>query len=61
MVSLEETTSAMPEVKSTLLKLLHSIQQRDNKTYKMLVNEKLTCFEPESHGYAVEGLAFHLF
>ncbi|MHA2104182.1 MAG: nuclear transport factor 2 family protein [Candidatus Hodarchaeales archaeon] len=44
-----------------LMKLLHSIQKRDNQLYKTLVSEKLTCFEPESHGNLVKGLDFHLF
>ncbi|MHA1984249.1 MAG: nuclear transport factor 2 family protein [Candidatus Hodarchaeales archaeon] len=49
------------QIYEILLKLLHSIQKRDNQTYKTLVSENLTCFEPESHGNLLEGLEFHLF
>lgn len=57
----EELNKDIKEVKEILLRLLHGIQTRDNDTYKELVSETLTCFEPESHGLPVDGLKFHLF
>ncbi|OLS26090.1 MAG: hypothetical protein HeimC3_10630 [Candidatus Heimdallarchaeota archaeon LC_3] len=49
------------EVKEVLMKILHGIQLRDNDTYKTYVKEDLTCFEPESQGFQIDGLDFHLF
>ena len=40
-------------------KLLESIAARDYQTYESLVDESLTCFEPEAVGHLVEGRAFH--
>jgi len=40
-------------------KLLDGIAARDYQTYESLVDESLTCFEPEAVGHLVEGRAFH--
>ncbi|KAJ8614027.1 hypothetical protein CTAYLR_009613 [Chrysophaeum taylorii] len=40
-------------------RLLVAISQGDYLTYKHLVDEKLTCFEPEGCGHLVQGLDFH--
>lgn len=42
-------------------KLLDSIARADWKTYEVLCDPKLTCFEPEAAGQLVEGMAFHHF
>ena len=39
--------------------LLEAIASMDLKTYKVLCDVSLTCFEPEARGHLVEGLAFH--
>lgn len=54
-------TDEVAEVKKTLMNILHGIQQRNNDTYRALVHKDLTCFEPESLGYPIDGLDFHLF
>jgi calcium/calmodulin-dependent protein kinase (CaM kinase) II len=41
--------------------LLDSIAAADWETYAGLCDPTLTCFEPESCGHLVEGLAFHKF
>ena len=53
--------SQINEIKEVLMKILHGIQLRDNETYKKYVSEDLTCFEPESQGFQIDGLDFHLF
>ena len=39
--------------------LIAAITMREYKTYAMLCDERMTCFEPESKGNLVEGLDFH--
>lgn len=48
-------------VGAALESLLHSIQRGDIPTYRQLVSESLTCFEPETRGHRVEGIEFHVF
>lgn len=57
------TQSMKPEeeLKQILMKLLHGIRTGDVDTYKELVSKSLSCFEPETQGHNVDGLAFHLF
>jgi calcium/calmodulin-dependent protein kinase (CaM kinase) II len=42
-------------------KLLDSIAAGDWQTYESLCCPDLTCFEPETRGHLVEGMAFHRF
>jgi len=49
------------EVLKTLKTLVESIPIGDLDTYKKLTHESLTCFEPESNSYMIEGLPFHEF
>ncbi len=49
------------ELKIVLLELLNAIQSGDVETYNRLSDEELTCFEPETNGNPVDGLAFHQF
>jgi calcium/calmodulin-dependent protein kinase (CaM kinase) II len=42
-------------------KLLDSIAAGDWPTYESLCSPDLTCFEPETLGHLVEGMAFHKF
>ena len=53
-------SNTIDAVKATLVKLLDSIQRADLETYKSLVSESLTCFEPETQGNRVGGVDFHL-
>jgi calcium/calmodulin-dependent protein kinase (CaM kinase) II len=48
-------------VKASLESLLSSIQRADITTYRQLVSETLTCFEPETRGNRVDGIDFHVF
>ncbi|OLS24455.1 MAG: hypothetical protein HeimC2_22610 [Candidatus Heimdallarchaeota archaeon LC_2] len=48
-------------LKTVLMKLLHAIHSGDVDTYNKLATEDLTCFEPETYGNPVDGLAFHQF
>ena len=48
-------------VRESLESLLSSIQRADIPTYRQLVSETLTCFEPETRGHRVEGIDFHVF
>ena len=48
-------------VRASLESLLGSIQRADIPTYRQLVSETLTCFEPETHGNRVDGIEFHVF
>jgi calcium/calmodulin-dependent protein kinase (CaM kinase) II len=41
--------------------LLDAIAAGDWDAYRSLVAEDITCFEPESEGHLVQGLAFHEF
>ena len=49
------------EIKNVLLELLNAIHSGDVSTYNKLATEDLTCFEPETNGNPVDGLAFHQF
>jgi len=49
------------EVLAATRRLLDAIAAADWKTYKELVADDITCFEPESRGQIVEGLPFHKF
>lgn len=42
-------------------RLLAAILAGDWKTYALLCDEGITCFEPEAGGHLVEGLPFHKF
>ena len=42
-------------------RLLESIASADWETYRLLCDESLSAFEPESSGHLVEGLDFHRF
>jgi calcium/calmodulin-dependent protein kinase (CaM kinase) II len=42
-------------------RLLDSIANGDWATYESLCSPDLTCFEPETLGHLVEGMAFHRF
>jgi calcium/calmodulin-dependent protein kinase (CaM kinase) II len=42
-------------------RLLDAVAAADWKTYKDLVADDITCFEPEAKGQLVEGLPFHKF
>jgi calcium/calmodulin-dependent protein kinase (CaM kinase) II len=48
-------------VRAALEALLNSIQRADIPTYRTLVSESLTCFEPATHGNRVDGVEFHIF
>jgi ketosteroid isomerase-like protein len=48
-------------VRAALESLLDSIQRADIPTYRTLVSENLTCFEPGTHGNRVDGVEFHIF
>lgn len=48
-------------VTETLELLLNAIQRGDIPTYRRLVSETLTCFEPETRGNRVDGVEFHIF
>lgn len=48
-------------VRQTLLELVNSIQRADIATYRTLVSESLTCFEPETQGHRLDGIDFHIF
>ena len=48
-------------VRAALEALLHSIQRADIATYRTLVHQDLTCFEPETQGHRVNGVDFHVF
>eukprot|EP00055_Hartaetosiga_balthica_P004701 m.12778 g.12778 ORF g.12778 m.12778 type:complete len:461 (-) comp4057_c2_seq1:138-1520(-) len=52
-----------PEAKVKLLaeRLVQAIDEKKWEDYTNLVDEKLTCFEPEAHGDFVTGLDFHKF
>ena len=45
----------------TLYLLLHAMRAGDEEFYRKHVSEDLSCFEPESQGYLVDGLPFHEF
>ncbi len=57
--------SAESNVRSEILRLnqqlLDSIATGDWKTYAELCDPELTCFEPETRGGLVAGMAFHKF
>ena len=52
-------TSTSSELLALSQKLLDAVASGDWKTYRTLVADDLTCFEPEARGQLVEGLAFH--
>jgi len=41
--------------------LLHAIEKADVETYRQLVSEEVTCFEPETGGAQVKSRDMHLF
>eukprot|EP00730_Choanoeca_flexa_P018865 TRINITY_DN9196_c0_g1_i4.p1 TRINITY_DN9196_c0_g1~~TRINITY_DN9196_c0_g1_i4.p1 ORF type:complete len:492 (+),score=123.20 TRINITY_DN9196_c0_g1_i4:35-1477(+) len=49
------------EVLAANQRLFKAIVHRDYSTYKELMDESLTCFEPEAQGCLIEGLEFHRF
>lgn len=49
------------EVLAATRRLLDAVAAADWKTYKELVADDITCFEPEAKGQLVEGLPFHKF
>jgi len=53
--------SAAVDVLDLNRRLLAAIASGDWKTYRDLVADDITCFEPEARGHLVEGLAFHEF
>ena len=55
------TPSPAAEVLAVNRRLLDAVAAADWKTYKELVADDITCFEPEAKGQLVEGLPFHKF
>jgi hypothetical protein len=53
------TRETSTELLALSQKLLDAVASGDWKTYRTLVADDLTCFEPEARGQLVEGLAFH--
>jgi len=49
------------EILALTRRLLDAVAAGDWQTYRGLVADDLTCFEPEARGQLVEGLAFHEF
>ncbi|HWA97434.1 MAG TPA: DUF4440 domain-containing protein [Pirellulales bacterium] len=49
------------EIVRVTQQLLESIVAGDWATYEQLCDPTLSCFEPESRGHLVEGMAFHKF
>jgi ketosteroid isomerase-like protein len=49
------------EVLAATRRLLDAVAAADWKSYKELVADDITCFEPEAKGQLVEGLPFHKF
>jgi ketosteroid isomerase-like protein len=49
------------DFQAALLELLHAIEKAEADTYRQLVSEKVTCFEPETSGAQVRGIDMHLF
>lgn len=47
------------EIHRLLLRLLHAIREGDVDTYEEICDENLSCFEPETKGHNINGLAFH--
>ena len=48
-------------VEGVLMSLLHAVQTADIDTYLDLVNEQVTCFEPETRGHLLRGIGLHRF
>ena len=48
-----------PDLIALTEELLYAIQKKNIKRYRELVDESITCFEPEAAGYLVEGIKFH--
>ena len=53
--------SVAAEVLELNRRLLAAVASGDWTTYRQLVAEDITCFEPEARGHLVEGLPFHEF
>ena len=53
--------TAAEEVLAATRRLLDAVAAADWKTYRELVADDITCFEPEAKGQLVEGLGFHKF
>ena len=49
------------DFRTSLLKLLHTIEKADVETYRQQVSKEVTCFEPETGGAQVKGRDIHLF
>ena len=54
-------TSVQQDLLRLNQKLLESITAGDWETYSSLCDPSLSCFEPEAHGYFIEGMDFHKF
>lgn len=54
-------TAEEQKIYDVTLELLHAIRQGDVEAYKRLSSEQLSAIEPETSGYVVTGLDFHLF
>jgi calcium/calmodulin-dependent protein kinase (CaM kinase) II len=48
-----------PDLIALTQELLVAIENKDLQKYRTLVDESITCFEPEACGYPVEGIGFH--
>ena len=55
------TPTPAEEVLAATRRLLDAVAAADWKTYKELVADDITCFEPEAQGQLVAGLPFHKF
>ena len=55
------TDPAINELLKLNQQLLDAIAAGDWDAYRSVVAEDITCFEPESEGHLVQGLAFHEF
>ena len=49
------------EIYDITIEVLHAIRKGDVEKYKQLSSDKLSAIEPETSGYVVVGLDFHLF
>jgi len=54
-------TAAADEILALTRRLLDAVAAGDWQTYRELVADDITCFEPEARGQLVEGLPFHKF
>jgi calcium/calmodulin-dependent protein kinase (CaM kinase) II len=54
-------TAEAAEIVALTHRLIEAIGSADWDTYQQLCDPNLTCFEPETLGMCVEGMAFHKF